>query len=57
MVQSSITPEEYLQNIGIDLNTTTLLSVIDGHLRQVDLIHLMNDYASIKNTSDFEPDK
>jgi|LakMenEpi13Oct10_1017325.scaffolds.fasta_scaffold08449_1 hypothetical protein len=49
MAQSSITPEEYLQSIGIDLNTTTLLSVVDGHLRQVDLIHIMDNYAILKN--------
>lgn len=42
-----ITPEEYLNSIGIDLNTTTLLSVVDGHLRQVDLIYIMEDYAKI----------
>ena len=44
-----ITPEEYLKTIGIDLNTTTLLSVIDGHLRQVDLIYIMSEYSKEYN--------
>ena len=52
----AITPEEYLNSIGIDLNTTTLLSVVDGHLRQVDLIHIMNEYALMKDSSGYEKD-
>ena len=51
-MQSDITPEEYLQSLGIDLKTTTLLSVVDGHLRQVDLICIMNEYADTKNKAD-----
>ena len=55
-VAMAITPEEYLNSIGIDLNTTTLLSVVDGHLRQVDLIHIMNEYALMKDSSGYEKD-
>jgi hypothetical protein len=51
-MQINITPEEYLQSLGIDLKTTTLLSVVDGHLRQVDLICIMNEYAATKNKAD-----
>jgi len=46
---NKVTPTEYLESIGINLNTTTLLSVVDGHLRQVDLIYIMEDYAKISN--------
>ena len=43
-----MTPEEFLKEQGIDLNQTTLLCVIDGYMRQPDLITLMNQFAEIK---------
>jgi hypothetical protein len=43
-----MTPEEFLNEQGMDLNQTALLSVIDGYMRQPDLCVLMNQFAEIK---------
>jgi hypothetical protein len=40
-----ITAEQYLCSIGIDLKQTTFLTVLDGHLRQVDILTIMESYA------------
>jgi hypothetical protein len=42
------TPKEYLFALGIDLNKTTLLTVIDEYLRQVNLEQILNDYAELR---------
>ena len=43
-----ITAKEYLESIGIDLKKTTFLTVLDGHLRQVDILYIMECYATEK---------
>lgn len=43
-----LTVEEFLESEGIKLETTALLSVIDGYMRQPDLCYLMNKYAELK---------
>lgn len=40
--------EEFLQANGIDLRTTAFSTVIDGYMRQPDLITLMDTYAAQK---------
>jgi hypothetical protein len=40
--------EEFLQANGIDLHTTAFSTVIDGYMRQPDLITLMDTYAAQK---------
>ena len=40
--------QEYLKELGINLSLTTLLSVIDGAIRQPDFCHLMEEYANYK---------
>lgn len=42
------TPIEYLFSLGIDLNKTTLLTVIDEHLRQINLEKILEDYSNIR---------
>jgi hypothetical protein len=43
-----MTPEEYLNSIGIELEKTTLVVNIDGINRQPDLCKLMEDYSNLK---------
>lgn len=43
-----ITAKQYLEAIGVDLKKTTFLTVIDGHLRQVDILYIMECYAEEK---------
>ncbi len=43
-----ITAEQYLCSIGIDLKKTTFLTVLDGHLRQVDILYIMECYGEEK---------
>jgi protein-tyrosine-phosphatase len=40
--------EEFLQANGIDLHTTVFSTLIDGFMRQPDLITLMDTYAAQK---------
>ena len=40
--------EQFLQANGIDLNTTVFSTLIDGYMRQPDLITLMDTYAAQK---------
>lgn len=42
-----ISPEEYFKSIGMDLKTTTVLTVIEGHLRQIDICHHMREFARL----------
>jgi hypothetical protein len=39
---------EFLEAKGINLNTTSLYTIIDGYVRQPDLCLLMEEYAKIK---------
>jgi hypothetical protein len=43
-----MTAEQFLQANGIDLNTTVFSTLIDGFMRQPDLITLMDSYAAQK---------
>ena len=40
--------KEYLEAKGIVMENTTLISFIDGAMRQPDLISLMEEYAKLK---------
>lgn len=40
--------KEYLESQGINLNGTTLITYIDGYLRQPDLCKLLEDYHLFK---------
>ena len=42
------TAKEYLNSIGIDLNKTSLFTVIDEYVRQPDLCSLLENYANLK---------
>jgi len=44
-----LTPGEYLKSQGIDLELMTTLAVVDGCLRQIDIVHLMEQYAKVEN--------
>ena len=39
---------EFLESKGINLNTTSLYTIIDGYVRQPYLFLLMEEYAKIK---------
>jgi hypothetical protein len=43
-----ITAKDYLEGIGVDLTKTTFITVLDGHLRQVDILYIMECYAEEK---------
>jgi hypothetical protein len=43
-----MTASEFLESTGINLKTTSLYTIIDGHVRQPDLCLLMEEYAKIK---------
>lgn len=43
-----MTAEIFLNANGIDLNTTVFSTLIDGFMRQPDLITLMDSYAAQK---------
>jgi hypothetical protein len=41
-------PEDFLQDFGIELQKTTLISYIDQAMRQPSLTFLMNEYAKYR---------
>lgn len=43
-----ITAKDYLESKGIFLENTTMVSFIDGAMRQPDLVSLMEEYARLK---------
>ena len=43
-----MTSVDFLESKGINLNTTSLYTIIDGFVRQPDLCLLMEEYAKIK---------
>jgi hypothetical protein len=43
-----MTAKEFLEAHGIDLNTTVFSTVVDGYMRQPDLITLLDAYANRK---------
>jgi hypothetical protein len=43
-----MTAVEFLETKGINLNTTSLYTILDGYVRQPDLCLLMEEYAKIK---------
>jgi hypothetical protein len=43
-----MTAQKFLEVNGIDLNTTVFSTLIDGFMRQPDLITLMDTYAAQK---------
>lgn len=45
-----MTPEKFLVSKGIDLKTTSLNCVIDGHMRQPNLCQLLEEFAQIKQS-------
>lgn len=47
-IKNGITPANYLDKIGIDLNKTLLISYIDGHFRNPNLENIMQEYAEFK---------
>jgi hypothetical protein len=46
--KDNMTAKEFLEANGIDLNTTVFSTVIDGYMRQPDLITLLDTYADCK---------
>lgn len=51
---ANLTPKDFLKSKGIKLKTTTLLSVVDGYMRQPDLCLLFEEYATLKTQEFFE---
>ena len=51
---NDITPESYLESIGIDLKATTLICYIDGAMRQPNLLQLLNGYHIEKQKESVE---
>ena len=47
-MEKKITAKEFLEAQGINLNTTSLFTVIDGYVRQPELCILLENYANIK---------
>lgn len=43
-----MTAAQFLESKGLNLNTTSIVTVIDGYLRQPDLCLLMEEYAKLK---------
>ncbi len=41
----SLTATEYLESLGMKLETTSLLTVTDGFMRQPDLLHILDGFA------------
>lgn len=48
MPTKGLTAKQFLKEQGIDLKLTTLIIVIDGHMRQPDLVNLLEQFASKK---------
>lgn len=48
MKNNRINAVSFLKGIGISLNTTALVTIIDGYMRQPDLVYIMEEYANIK---------
>lgn len=44
----TITVKSFLESQGIDLNKATFLAVVDGYMRQPDLIHLFESFHKAK---------
>ena len=44
-----MTPIEYLDAKGIDLNTTCVLTVVDGYMRQPDICQMLQEFSDINN--------
>jgi len=44
----TLTAKEYLESLGIKQKTTAVISLIDGCLRQPDLILLLENYSQLK---------
>ena len=47
-MKKKITAKEFLEAQGINLNTTSLFTVIDGYVRQPDLCLLLETYSKFK---------
>lgn len=47
-----LTPEKYLEEHGIDLKATSLISYIDGAMRQPNLVELMRGYHLAKQAEE-----
>lgn len=45
---TTLNPEEFLKTMGIELKTTTLISCIDGHMRQPNLVNILEEYHKAK---------
>lgn len=48
-------PEEFLLDYGIEMQKTTLITVIDGYMKQPSLSYLMKEYS--KYVCEFEKKK
>jgi hypothetical protein len=44
-MEAKKTPEQFLQEMGIEMQKTTLISCIDGVMKQPSLSYLMQEYA------------
>ena len=44
-MEANKTPEEFLADMGIEMQKTTLISCIDGVMKQPSLSYLMQEYA------------
>ena len=53
------TVKQFLSMEGIDLEKTTLVCYVDGHMRQPDLCHLIEKYSTLrlKEVKDSESDE
>ena len=47
---AEITPDKYCKEIGIEFQSTALLSHIQGAMRQVNLAHILEGYFMAKKT-------
>jgi hypothetical protein len=43
-----LTAGEYLKSIGVDVDKSIMVGVIDDYMRQIDIIHIMECYAANK---------
>ena len=43
-----MSPKEFLETKGMNLDSTALITMIDGFMRQPDLCMIMEQYAKIK---------
>ena len=44
-MEAKKTPEQFLDEMGIEMQKTTLISCIDGVMKQPSLSYLMQEYA------------